>query len=279
MAKLDRLKGSWGGGGGGGDGKREGKRSRARELRNGERRSAREEHVGANVKERERCAEVQTQVEAGGRKGAWGWEWEKKRRKRGRKRSRKRRLGDWGEWAPARCMLIGEQVLGLGAGGWLLEPQKQTVSSTHTHTHTHTPNTQLDIGCTHTHIYPRIHMNYLRAKQWLGKKVRVGVMQTHRQLHIHPYTYINKRARMLTHTHTHTWKYTSVCMHTNIEKHTQNIHTHLGLSIFLLSLLFSVYVVCTHTQTHTNTHTNERVHMRWDKRAQGHAKFHWLIRN
>ena len=34
-----------------------------------------------------------------------------------KKRGRKQWLGDSSEWAPARCMLIGEQVLGLGAGG------------------------------------------------------------------------------------------------------------------------------------------------------------------
>lgn len=30
---------------------------------------------------------------------------------------RKQKLGDVSKWAPERCMLIGEQVLGLGAGG------------------------------------------------------------------------------------------------------------------------------------------------------------------
>lgn len=38
---------------------------------------------------------------------------EERRKKRGGKQWR----GDRSKWAPARCMLIGEQVLGLGAGG------------------------------------------------------------------------------------------------------------------------------------------------------------------
>lgn len=42
------------------------------------------------------------------------------REKRGmeeKKKGRKQWLGDGSQWAPVRCMLIGEQVLGLGAGG------------------------------------------------------------------------------------------------------------------------------------------------------------------
>lgn len=40
-----------------------------------------------------------------------------KRGEEGKKKGRKQWLGDRSEWAPVRCMLIGEQVLGLGAGG------------------------------------------------------------------------------------------------------------------------------------------------------------------
>lgn len=45
-----------------------------------------------------------------------GAESERKKRKGGRKRVES---SGWAieAWAPARCMLIGEQVLGLGAGG------------------------------------------------------------------------------------------------------------------------------------------------------------------
>lgn len=39
------------------------------------------------------------------------------RRRRKEERKRVESSGGGREWAPARCMLIGEQVLGLGAGG------------------------------------------------------------------------------------------------------------------------------------------------------------------